>query len=282
MAKDVSHTQLASLLYQLSISYFILSSRGGFGMTHLSVIANKKQSGTANAPKHESEQGWEVANVKDNVAVWLFRVSCLCPLFSTHSTTVCWIFVIYSFHMQKSHGYCMQSYGSSTVAVNVKTLKLHTGNTHTLLLSTKHAFMYIKLIVCTMCCTKVNSLYLVGERLYLPKIRSYIGTENSGSRDWRMKSLWLCWNSGSCPLQAHMWGAISTTQQAQKLPTQAGRVFIPSTMQQASWIVGKKYHIVTLSIYARELLYTQCLWPGLWVRSNPGALLYCSTVTRSE
>lgn len=54
---EVGHTQFASLLYQLPISYFILSNHGGFGMTVLSVITNKQQSGTDNAPKHESVQG---------------------------------------------------------------------------------------------------------------------------------------------------------------------------------------------------------------------------------
>lgn len=48
----VSHTHLASVLNQMSISYCMLSNCGGFVMTDMSVIANKQQSGTANAPKH--------------------------------------------------------------------------------------------------------------------------------------------------------------------------------------------------------------------------------------
>lgn len=80
------HAYLASVLNQMSIIYSMLLNCVEFVMTDSSVIANKQQSG--NAPKHESRQAPEVANLKNNV-VWLIRVLFLSSFWYT-STTVCW------------------------------------------------------------------------------------------------------------------------------------------------------------------------------------------------
>lgn len=62
--QEVSHTHLVSCLTNCQLATSCDWVVVNLEKTDPSVIANKQQSGTANLPKHESEQGWDIANEK--------------------------------------------------------------------------------------------------------------------------------------------------------------------------------------------------------------------------